>query len=116
MIPGDLRETTRMAVPPQVSGPMSESAAKHPIAVGLIGTGRHGARYARHIIDDLTMSDADFLMSEFERVDCGIDTAIEIECPSCWAVQEIELPFGKTFFMPGRTRKPSSDQDCSSPQ
>ena len=59
-------------------------------------------REKRTVIDDLAMSDANLLMGEFERVDCGVDTAIEIECPHCFAVQEIELPFGKTFFMPGR--------------
>ncbi|MCP4675067.1 MAG: hypothetical protein GY854_06100 [Deltaproteobacteria bacterium] len=58
----------------------------------------------RRFIDDLSMSDADFLMDEFDRVDCGIDTAIEIECPQCMAVQEVELPFEQTFFMPGKRR------------
>ncbi|MCP4678744.1 MAG: hypothetical protein GY854_25185 [Deltaproteobacteria bacterium] len=58
----------------------------------------------RQFIDDLSMGDADYLLDEFDRVDCGIDTAIDIECPNCFAVQEVELPFAPTFFMPGKGR------------
>jgi len=61
-------------------------------------------RERRKFIEDLTMRDADFLVDEFDRVDCGVDTTIEIECPECFATQEIELPFERTFFMPGRER------------
>ena len=61
-------------------------------------------RNKRAFIDDLSMGDADFLIDEFDRVDCGIDTAIEIECPRCGAIQEIELPFDRTFLMPGKGR------------
>ena len=38
------------------------------------------------------------------RVDCGVDTTIEVECPECFTVQEVELPFDKGFFLPGRDR------------
>ena len=48
--------------------------------------------------------DADFLVDEFDRVDCGVDTGIEIECPECFATQEVDLPFDRTFFMPGKER------------
>jgi hypothetical protein len=43
-------------------------------------------------------------VEEFDRVDCGVETDIEIECPECFSVQELELPFEKTFFMPGNAR------------
>ena len=62
------------------------------------------ARDKRRFIEDLTMRDADFLVDEFDRVDCGVDTTIEIECPECFATQEVELPFGQSFFMPGKGR------------
>ena len=58
----------------------------------------------RRFIEDLTMRDADFLVDEFDRVDCGVDTTIEIECPECFATQEVDLPFDRTFFMPGKER------------
>jgi hypothetical protein len=61
-------------------------------------------RKIRAFIDDLSMADADFLIDELDRVDCGVDTAIDIECPRCGAVQEIELPFDRTFLMPGKGR------------
>jgi hypothetical protein len=37
------------------------------------------ARDKRCFIDDLSVRDADFLLDEFDRVDCGVDTAIEIQ-------------------------------------
>jgi len=61
-------------------------------------------RDKRRFLEDLSMRDADFLVDEFDRVDCGVDTAIEVECPECFSVQEVELPFERTFFMPGRER------------
>jgi hypothetical protein len=62
------------------------------------------AKDRRRFIEDLTMRDADFLVDEFDRVDCGVDTTIEIECPECFATQEVDLPFDRTFFMPGKER------------
>ncbi len=58
----------------------------------------------RQFLEDLTMRDADFLVDEFDRVDCGVDTTIEIECPECFQTQEVELPFDKGFFLPGKDR------------
>jgi len=65
------------------------------------------ARDKRAFLDDLTMQDASFLLGEFARVDCGVETNIDIECPTCGHVQEIELPFDKGFFLPTK-RRPSS--------
>lgn len=61
-------------------------------------------RDKRQFLEDLSLRDADVLVDEFDRVDCGVDTTIEVECPECFAVQEVELPFEKTFFMPGKAR------------
>jgi hypothetical protein len=61
-------------------------------------------RERRRFLEDLSMRDADFLVDEFDRVDCGVDTTIEIECPECFARQEVQLPFDQTFFMPGKGR------------
>ena len=58
----------------------------------------------RQFLEDLSMRDADFLVDEFDRVDCGVDTTIEIECPECLQTQEVELPFDRGFFLPGRER------------
>jgi hypothetical protein len=61
-------------------------------------------RDKKAFLEDLTLRDADFLVDEFDRVDCGVDTTIEVECPECFSVQEVELPFDRTFFMPGKER------------
>lgn len=53
----------------------------------------------------LTSDDAEDLRDAFDRVDCGIDTEIEVECPSCWAVWSLSLPFDDGFFLPQRGRK-----------
>ena len=58
----------------------------------------------RGFLEDLSLRDADFLVDEFDRVDCGVDTTIEIECPECFQTQEVELPFDKGFFLPGKDR------------
>jgi len=51
-------------------------------------------------IEELAMRDVSFLISEFDRVDCGVETEIEIECPECMGSQSVELPFEKGFFLP----------------
>lgn len=58
----------------------------------------------RAFLEDLTLRDADFLVDEFDRVDCGVDTTIEVECPECREVQDVDLPFDSAFFLPGRER------------
>lgn len=73
-------------------------------------------RERRRFVEDLSMRDADFLVDEFDRVDCGVDTTIEIECPECFARQDVQLPFDQTFFLPGKARTARRrDRSGSSP-
>lgn len=65
-------------------------------------------RDKRRFVEDLSMRDADFLVSEFDRVSCGVDTTIEIECQDCFATQEVELPFDVGFFLPGKRKAKTS--------
>ena len=58
----------------------------------------------RAFLEELSLRDADYLVDEFDRVECGVDTTIEVECPECFTVQEVELPFDQGFFLPGRAR------------
>jgi hypothetical protein len=60
------------------------------------------AKDKRAFLEDLTMRDADHLVAEFDRVDGGVETNIQIECLDCYAVQEIELPFGPGFLLPSQ--------------
>jgi hypothetical protein len=61
------------------------------------------------------MSDVRHLLSEFERVDCGVETTIEVECPDCGTRQELELPFEQGFFLPLKEKPTSRDRTSSSP-
>lgn len=54
----------------------------------------------RAFLDDMEMADATALLDEFDEADGGVETTIEIECPSCLGVQEVELPFERGFFLP----------------
>jgi len=54
----------------------------------------------RAFIDDLSLRDVNALIEAFDEVDCGVDTMITIECPECFTLQEIDLPFGEAFFFP----------------
>jgi hypothetical protein len=47
---------------------------------------------------ELNISDFDQLTYEMERADCGVDTGIEVECPSCGNVIEQDVGFGRDFF------------------
>lgn len=53
----------------------------------------------RRFIEELDLADAEHLRAELERVDCGVDTAVEIECPECLTVQDVDLPFDQHFFL-----------------
>lgn len=53
----------------------------------------------RRFIEDLEIADAEYLRSEFDRVDCGVDTTVEIECPECLNLQDVDLPFDQRFFL-----------------
>jgi len=64
-------------------------------------------------LEDLEMSDVTFLLGEFDRVDCGVETEIQVECPECMGITEVELPFEKSFFLPQR-KKPSMASSSSS--
>ena len=55
-------------------------------------------------IEDLSMRDADFLVDAIDRVDCGVDTTLDVECQECFGTAEVELPFDRTFFMPAKER------------
>ena len=58
----------------------------------------------RRFLEDISMRDADFLLDEFDRVDCGVETTLEVECPECFARQHVQLPFDQSFFLPGKAR------------
>ena len=72
-------------------------------------------RDKQKFIEDLGMADVTFLLGEFDRVDCGVDTEIEVECPECFGTTRIELPFEKGFFLPERRRTEPGTTTSSRP-
>lgn len=44
--------------------------------------------------------DATFLRKEFDRVDCGIETGINLECIHCFSEVELDVKFDENFFFP----------------
>ena len=66
------------------------------------GVERHGLV---SFIRELSLADADHLDDAFDEADFGITTEIEVECPHCLEVREIDLPFDLSFFMPKKARR-----------
>jgi hypothetical protein len=60
----------------------------------------------RAFLDEMEMADAAALLDKFEEVDGGVETTLEVECPSCFGVMEVELPFERGFFLPRAKEKP----------
>jgi hypothetical protein len=67
----------------------------------------------RRFVEELSLADARHLGEEFQRADCGVETSIDIECPECFAVQAVDLPFEADFFLPtkGRSSPTSTSKD-----
>ena len=61
----------------------------------------------RKFLDEMEMADAAALLDQFDEADGGVETTIEVECPACAGVQEVQLPFERGFFLP-RTRARTS--------
>ncbi len=55
-------------------------------------------------LEALSLSELAQMLDMFDDHDCGVETAIEIECPECGNLQEVELPFDANFFFPRRDR------------
>ena len=64
----------------------------------------------RAFLEDLALGDVKALLTEVERVDGGIETSIDIQCPSCQAVQAVDLPFQGTFLLPTGKRSAGSSR------
>ena len=65
-----------------------------------------GAADKAAFLENLALRDANFLMSQFELADCGVETSIEVECPHCFEVQQVDLPLDPSFLWP-QTRRTS---------
>jgi hypothetical protein len=64
--------------------------------------------HKRRFLEDLDVADAEHLRCAFDQADCGVETTIEVECPECLLVQDVELPFDRGFFLASKPKKGSS--------
>jgi hypothetical protein len=49
-------------------------------------------------VEELDAGEADYLLQEMEKFDCGIDTDLKITCEHCLTDQVVVLPFEVGFF------------------
>jgi hypothetical protein len=93
----------------------SDKVLSDPLAARVVAVEGVEERARRAFLEDLTMRDANALLEAFDAHDCGVETGIEVECPTCGAQQQVELPFDRTFLMPAAKPKPrASDPDPTS--
>lgn len=67
----------------------------------------NGDRTARSFVPYMTemgLEDFSALERAMVEADCGYETSIEVECPECHRIQEVELPMGRDFFLESRSR------------
>jgi len=50
-------------------------------------------------ISDLTGRDSSFLRKELGKIQVGVDTSLETECPHCGETFKYTLPMSSTFFL-----------------
>jgi len=55
-------------------------------------------------LEDCSMSQLAQMIDRFDEYDCGVETTIEIECPECSTIQEVDLPFDRNFFFPRKEK------------
>lgn len=56
----------------------------------------------RKFIEEMELRDSNALLEQFDENDCGVETSIEIECPECYHLYDVNLPFDPAFFFPSQ--------------
>lgn len=64
-----------------------------------------GEDIPRRYLEECDFSNLLRLLEAFDEHSCGVKTTIEIECPHCGNLEDIELPFGRGFFVPKLGKK-----------
>lgn len=78
-----------------------EQAATVGIANRIVSVDGHSSRgYVHDWVKKLDMWDLLDLSAELDKHDGGVETTIQIQCPKCGTIQEVELPLGGDFWTP----------------
>lgn len=56
-------------------------------------------------LEDLDFPDILSLRDQFDEVDGGVETGIDVECTDCGRTIPVELPLGEDFFTPRKLRR-----------
>jgi len=72
--------------------------------ISIEGVPENSIGHKIRFLEELDSGEINDFESEIERVDCGVDTNIEVDCKNCYATNKILLPFAAQFF----TRKRAS--------
>ena len=83
----------------------ADDALSHAIMMRLELLG--GEKPTLKMVKSLGMRDRLFIRDEYQRVEGGVDTTLELECPACGNEWEKDLDLSaSSFFFPGGQRKP----------
>ena len=53
-------------------------------------------------LGEMDLSDVNVMLQEMEQHDCGVETKIDLTCPSCYENMETNLPLDRNYFFPAR--------------
>lgn len=67
--------------------------------------GTNSPRERRDFVEDLDAGDAEWLQGEWEAAEAAVQSEIEVECPHCWRLQTVAIPFDADFFWRRSVRK-----------
>lgn len=81
------------------------SLAQRIVSVSDLPEGKHEIKKFLNNLDAGAMLD---LVEAMDSVDGGIETDIEIECPHCGYIMEVDLPLRQEFWSPSRRRRSTS--------
>lgn len=59
----------------------------------------------KRFLEDMDASAIFYMLDLFDEVDGGIETKIEVECPHCGELEDLELPLGDEFWNPQRRKR-----------
>jgi hypothetical protein len=56
--------------------------------------------FSEKFFETLPGADSQYYRRQIDAVTCGVDSAVEVECPECDNEFEAQLPIGESFFFP----------------
>lgn len=70
-----------------------------------LGGGLTSPSERRRFVEEMDLEDASWLQGQWEEADIKVQQEIEVECPHCWRVQPVAIPFDADFFWRRSSRR-----------